>query len=322
MKGLFLLVSIVVLAASCDNAKPITEVIEDSFDKIDLDSPENIELGRKLFFDSRLSIDKKTSCSSCHLPEFAFSDRMQFSEGVNGHFSSRNSPSILNSKFLERLMFDAEIKTLEEQALVPIQDTNELGMVMSDLIQRLISIPEYQNAAQSIYNRDFDAYVLTRSLAAYQRSLLSMNSRFDKAERGELARSAEEERGWKLFSEDLYCTKCHPAPYFTTFKADNNGLLDDYTLDEGRFRIDFDSSEIGFFKIPSLRNVELTYPYMHDGSLKSLGDVLSHYASGGSGHPNKSEHILPFNLSKQDGVDLKAFLYSITDTSYLLNASK
>lgn len=303
---------------SCELSDPNIENIADNeIVDVILQSDENIELGRKLFFDTRLSLDGTVSCASCHLPEYAFTDQKEFSRGVNGHQSSRNSPSLLNSIFLKRLMFDAEVQTLEEQALVPLQDTNEMGMIMSDLIDRLIQIPDYANAAQSIYGRDFDAFVLTRSLAAYQRSLISLNSRFDQAERGEINRTTEEERGWKLFSEELYCTKCHPAPYFTTFVAENNGLYSNYNLDEGRFRINFDSTEIGYFKIPSLRNIELTFPYMHDGSFKSLDEVLTHYAAGGNDHVNKSEIIQPFRLSRQNRVDIKSFLVSLTDTTYI-----
>ncbi len=310
---------ILVSLNSCDFNGAKTTIPPDILTlEVNLNSPENIELGRQLFFDTRLSVDETISCSSCHKPEYAFTDQQQFSDGVAAHQSFRNSPSLLNSIFLTRLMFDAEIQTLEEQVLVPLQDTNEMGMIMSDLIDRLVQLPVYANAAQSIYGRKFDAFVLTRSLAAYERSLISMNSRFDQAERGETDRTIEEERGWKLFSKELHCTKCHPAPYFTTFNAENNGLYDNYGNDKGRFRINFDSTEIGFFKIPSLRNIELTFPYMHDGSINSLDDVLSHYALGGSHHVNKNSLIEPFRITQQDRVDLYLFLMSLTDTTYLM----
>jgi cytochrome c peroxidase len=214
-------------------------------------------------------------------------------------------------------MFDAEIPTLEMQALVPIQDTNEMGMLIPDLIKRLEAIDEYQSAARKIFNRGIDSYVITRALAAFQRSLVSDNSRFDQAQRGEIERSDAEQRGWELFSDELYCTKCHTAPHFTTFIAAHNGIYSEGDSDKGRFRIDFDSTEIGLFKIPSLRNIELTAPYMHDGSAKSLDEVLDHYESGGSRHINQSKVIQPFKLSKRDRSDLLIFLNTLTDTTYM-----
>jgi cytochrome c peroxidase len=180
--------------------------------------------------------------------------------------------------------------------------------------------PDYQKAAKEIYGRDFDAWVLTRSISAYERSLVSMNSRFDQYQKGNKnAINATEKAGWKLFSETLYCTKCHPAPNFTTYVAENNGLYASYEgkSDQGRFRIHHDSLDIGKFKVPSLRNLPLTYPYMHDGSLESIDAVLDHYVKGGNGHPLQHKAIVPFTLSPQERKQLKAFFNSLVDVSYL-----
>lgn len=282
-------------------------------------SDEKVALGRKLFFDKRLSKDESISCSSCHIPEFAFTDRKKVSEGVNGGLTERNAPSLLNSGYLQTVMFDAHLKTLELQVIVPIQEHVEMDMNMIDLINRLKNIPEYQAAAKMIFNRDFDAYVLTRSIAAFERSLISNQSRFDAFYSGvnSHALSQDEKEGWKLFSEKLYCTKCHPAPYFTNFVAENNGLYEDFKTDKGRFRIFNDSSDIGKFKVPSLRNIELTYPYMHDGSLTSIESIIMHYSKGGNNHVNKNPLIQPFEISVKETAQLKAFLFSLTDTSYM-----
>ncbi|MEN9303279.1 MAG: hypothetical protein RL264_1708 [Bacteroidota bacterium] len=279
---------------------------------------EKVELGKQLFFDKRLSVDGSVACANCHRPEFAFTDRLPVSKGVKGQLSTRNSPSILNSGFLKTVMFDAHLKTLELQVIVPIQEPVEMGHNMKVLIPELRKIPAYQSAAKRIFNRDFDAYVLTRSIAAYERSLVSMNSRFDQYQRGKMnAISKLEKKGWQLFSEKLYCTQCHPAPYFTTFVAENNGLYQEYGEDKGRFRIAMDSNDIGKFKVPSLRNITLTYPYMHDGKTATLNDVLDHYSKGGVGHFNQSKFIQPFHLSTQERKALLAFFGSLTDTSYL-----
>ena len=287
------------------------------------DNPQNAEkiaLGRKLFFDKRLSLDGSISCASCHDPQKAFSDQRSKSIGINGQLSERNAPSILNAAFLKTAMFDAHLATLELQAIVPIQEPVEMGHNMKILIKQLRQIPEYQAAAQAIFGRDFDAWVLTRSLAAFERSLLSMNAPFDQYMAGnKKAMNKEQLAGWRIFSDELYCTKCHPAPYFTTYEAANNGLYASYEgkTDQGRFRIHHDSLDIGKFKIPSLRNLPLTYPYMHDGSINSMEAALEHYQKGGAGHPLQDPRILSFELSPKEKAQLLAFFNALVDTSYL-----
>lgn len=288
-----------------------------------IDNPQSmakIALGRQLFFDKRLSLDETIACASCHDPQKAFTDQLPKSKGINGQLSERNAPSILNAAFLKTAMFDAHLASLELQAIVPIQEPVEMGHNMKLLIQKLRKIPEYQAAAQSIFNRDFDAYVLTRSIAAFERSLLSMNAPFDRYLAGEKkALTADQKAGWKIFSEKLYCTQCHPAPYFTTYVAANNGLYASYEgkSDQGRFRIHHDSTDIGKFKIPSLRNIPLTYPYMHDGSYQSLEQVLAHYQKGAAKNPLQDARITSFTLSPTEKKQLLAFFDALIDTSYL-----
>jgi cytochrome c peroxidase len=281
---------------------------------------EKAALGKLLFFDKRLSKDGTVACANCHNPNKAFTDQLTVSQGIFGQFTERNSPSILNSGFLKTVMFDAHLQTLELQVIVPIQEKTEMGHNMKELIPQLRAIPEYQDAAKKIFNRDFDAYVLTRSISAFERTLVSMNSRYDQFTTGKKnALTKSEQAGLKLFSEKLYCTKCHPAPYFTNFEAENNGLYKDYSKisDKGRFRIHLDSNDIGKFKVPSLRNIELTFPYMHDGSLKSLDDVITHYSNGGKRHSLQNKKIMEFSLTLREKEQLIDFLKSLTDTSYL-----
>lgn len=277
-----------------------------------------IALGKELFFDTRLSLDNTISCASCHKPGFAFTDGLKTSTGINGQKTDRNSPSLLNSGFLKTVMFDAHLKTLELQAIVPIQEPVEMGHNMKVLIPQLRAIPEYQEAAKRIFNRDFDAWVLTRSLAAFERSLISLSAPFDHYMKGdEGALNANEKAGWKLFSEKLYCTKCHVPPYFTNHEARNNGLYKNYGADKGRFRIHLDSADIGSFKVPSLRNIELTDPYMHNGSMETLEEVIAHYTNGGAGHYLQDKSIVPFELTPKEKKQLIAFLKSLTDLSFL-----
>jgi len=277
-----------------------------------------IALGKKLFFDTRLSLDNTISCASCHKPGFAFTDGLKTSTGINDQKTDRNSPSILNSGFLKTVMFDAHLKTLELQAIVPIQEPVEMGHNMTVLIPQLRAVPEYQEAAKRIFNRDFDAWVLSRSLAAFERSLISMSAPFDHYMKGdEDALNANEKAGWKLFSEKLYCTKCHAPPHFTNHEARNNGLYKEYGADKGRFRIHLDSADIGSFKVPSLRNIEITDPYMHDGSLETLEEVIAHYSGGGAGHYLQDASIVPFELTAKEKKQLIAFLKSLTDLSFM-----
>ena len=283
-------------------------------------SKEKVELGRMLFFDTRLSNNNSVSCATCHNPSLAFTDRLKKSIGVNNQITQRNSPSLLNSAFLKTVMFDAHIPTLEMQVIVPIQEHTEMNMNMKELIPKLKSIPEYQRLAKKVFNRDFDAWVLTRSISAFERTLISMNSRYDQFINGnQNALSKKEKKGLELFSKKLYCASCHTPPYFTTHEAASNGLLKKYNDDKGRFRIHNDSSDIGKFKIPTLRNIELTYPYMHDGSYDNLENIIDHYAKGGSQHKNQDSIIKPFEINTKEKEHLIAFLKSLTDTSYMAN---
>ena len=277
-----------------------------------------IELGRQLFFDKRLSINNTVSCASCHNPKFAMTDRLPLSKGVYGRTAFRNASSILNSAYSKTLMFDAHVPSLEMQAIVPLQDHAEMGHNLKYLIPKLKGIKAYQSAAREIFNRDFDAFVLTRSLAAFERTLFSFDSKFDRYSKGnENALSSIEKKGWQLFSKKFNCVSCHAPPFFTTYEAANNGLYYSYEKDEGRFRIHNDSSDIGKFKVPSLRNIELTFPYMHDGSMKTIDEVLNHYSEGGKHPKNQDGRIKSFSLSSSDRYALKSFLSTLTDTSFL-----
>lgn len=277
-----------------------------------------IAFGKKLFFDKRLSGNNELSCASCHHPDKAFTDGLPKSHGVNGETAMRNAPSLLNSSYFKSYMYDGEVKTLEEQVLVPIQDHLEMGSSMREVLRKLSKDPEYKRLAKSIFNRELDAYVITRAISTYERSLVSRNSKFDRFREGDKqALNANELAGWRLFSEKLYCTKCHSGPDFTNYSVVSNGLYTDYGADPGRFRINGLEKERGAFKVPGLRNVSLTAPYMHDGSIRTLKEVIIHYSKGGAAFPNKSPIIKPFHLTNLEINQLECFFKTLVDTSFV-----
>ena len=307
----------VVLSCKSEGGKfefnPLGEVIHPS---TNLYSSEKAELGKNLFFDKRLSFNNEISCATCHIPENEFTDSKALAIGVEGRIAFRNTPSLWNVGFSKTFMYDGEIKTLEEQVLVPILDHNEMGGTMKEVVNKLKSDPKYQQASNKIFNRDIDAYVITRSIACYERTLIKSNSKFDQFYfDNKKSLNASQKRGWILFKDKLNCVKCHPAPFFTDFKMHNNGRTHIVTEDKGRFRVTSDSSDIGFFKTPSLRNTAITAPYMHDGSLVKLNDVVDYYMKGGDDGLNKELEIKPFRLNLTQKNDLINFIKSLNNSN-------
>ena len=272
-----------------------------------------VMLGEKLFFDRSLSADNSISCGSCHLPEIAFADDTQFSTGVQGRTGLRNSPSLFNLAWATSFMRDGGVPTLELQVLAPIEDHNEMDFDILLIAERLKENKHYQDMSMRAYGRDLDAYVIMRAIAAYERTLISGNSKYDLSLQNKASLTTEETRGKDLFSSDsLACSSCHSGFLFSNNSFENNGLYSNYA-DSGRARITMHASDAGKFRVPSLRNVDLTAPYMHDGSLASLEEVIDHYMAGGSSHPNKSPSVHGFSLSGQDKNSLILFLKTLTE---------
>lgn len=276
------------------------------------------ELGKKLFYDPILSIDSTISCGSCHATQLAFADDLAFSPGVENRPGTRNAPSLGNVAYHPYLLREGSNATLEMQILVPIQEHNELAHNIVDIALQLQEIPEYVAMSQAAYGRDPEPYVITRSIATFERTLITGNSSYDLYVNTscENAFSEEEIRGMELFlSDKTNCADCHGGFNFTEYAFENNGLYIEYS-DPGRFRFTGDSTDLARFKVPSLRNAGLTAPYMHDGSLPSLEAVVEHYNAGGAGHRNQSPLVRPLALSEQEKADLVAFLRSLTDWDF------
>lgn len=292
------------------------------FPKLDLDTGQvptakRIALGKRLFFDPILSRDNSISCSSCHLPEKAFTDGRKVAKGIESRQHKRNSPTLFNVAWQPYLFMDGGNPSLESQVIGPIEDHREMDLPFTEAMAKVAARADYQAQFQEAFASDVNPYTLSRALAIYERALVSANSAFDRYEYGSesSALSAAQIRGLELFrSDQLKCAQCHQLPLSTNFKFENNGLKKVYQ-DSGRARVTNDlENDEGKFKVASLRNIELTAPYMHDGSLEDLDAVIEHYASGGEGHRLQSPLVAGFNISAQQKADLIAFLRALTDT--------
>lgn len=279
------------------------------------------DLGKRLFYDTAMSLDSSISCASCHNAALAFSDDVSLSLGIDQRLGTRNSPTLANVAYHPYFTREGGVPTLEMQVLVPIQEHNEFDFNIVLIAERLKGDSTYVVMAEEAYNREMDAFVITRAISCFERSLLSGYSPFDQYQYydKEMALSANERNGMALFfSERTNCSSCHSDFNFTNYAFENNGLYDEY-VDQGRFRLTGLESDIALFKVPTLRNIDITAPYMHDGSFQSLEEVVDHYQSGGKNHPHKSELIQPLDLSEAEKADLIAFLRSLTDETFANN---
>ena len=282
-------------------------------------SPEKIELGRKLFYDVRLSVDNTIACASCHQQKFAFSNGGQrVSTGIRGQKGTRNAPGLGNVGYRKSFFWEGGAKSLELQAIGPITAHDEMGMEPEDLVRKLASIPEYANAFKTAFKDGVTMLNITRALASFERTLISNSSPFDAYRAGnETAMNPAAVRGMELFfGEKGDCFHCHGGFNFTDEDLHNTGVHLKYA-DPGLARISKNPDDVGKFKTPGLRNIALTAPYMHDGSMKSLQAVLEHYNKGGQAHPNADVLMRPLELTKQEINDLIMFLNALTDKKFI-----
>ncbi len=274
-------------------------------------TPERVRLGKMLFFSKELSRTRTLSCASCHNPSQAFTDGRATSIGVDQRIGTRNAPSLANVGYQPYFMREGGVPTLEMQVLVPVQEHDEFDMNMLDVVARLEKDSLVQTLSRSAYQRDVDAYVITRAIACFERTLVSGRSRADQNRL-----TAEEERGRTIFlSNRTQCYTCHGGNLYTTHAFANNGALANYT-DVGRFRVTNNEADRYMFKVPSLRNVGVTAPYMHNGSIATLREVIDRYNRGGMGHPATDASIVPLGLRDDECAALEAFLRSLTDDSF------
>jgi len=241
-------------------------------------TPAKVELGKQLFFDPRLSGDNKTSCATCHLPDQAFGDGLSRSKGTGGKELSRNSPTLLNAGFHSALFWDGRAASLEEQALGPIESPDEMNQDLDELKKELIAVPGYSRQFQEVFGQPVNKQGIAKALAAFQRSLVSRNSPLDRylaGDKGALSLRAIE--GLVLFRGDAGCIRCHNGPLLSDGKFYRLGVG---RADEGRGAVTKRNDDLYKFRTPSLRDVAATGPYMHDGSLATLYEVVQFYYRG------------------------------------------
>ena len=333
--------------------------VEMTREKIPADNPqtpEKISLGQRLFLDPRLSVDGTISCSTCHDPKLAFTDRRPTSFGVKGRVGQRNAPTVLNALYNKTQFWDGRVNTLEEQAALPIVNAVEMGQPNLDAaVAQIAAVEEYQQAFRVVFGRSPNGPDLLRAIASYERTQLSFDSPFDHFIAGEKnAIDDSAKRGWELFNNQARCNKCHALTETTrdvTNLIDNDfhnigiGIIrhnvialarqaeqliktgDTAAIDRaaiqsdmsalGRFLITKQEKDIASFKTPNIRNVLVTGPYFHDGSQETLWDVIDHYNKGdGLQNPYLDGDIQPLALTESDIDDLVAFMASLTSANY------
>ncbi|MBO9204523.1 MULTISPECIES: cytochrome-c peroxidase [Niastella] len=283
---------------------------------------EGFLLGRKLFFDPRLSIDSTISCGSCHQQFAAFSTfEHNLSHGVNSSLTTRNAPALQNLAWQSDFMWDGGIAHLDLQPLMPFTAPNEMGETVAGVIHKLQQDADYPKMFRAAFGSPLiNTQRLTKALSQYMLMLVSSNSKYDQVMRGEATFQLAEQLGYDIFKQK--CSSCHKEPFFTDLSYRNTGLPVDETLnDYGRMTITGNPKDSLKFKVPSLRNVMLTFPYGHDGRFFSLLNVFDHYRRDmavASTTDSLLQHKLP--LSNYEIGQLTAFLQTLTDSSFLKNS--
>jgi len=278
-------------------------------------SEERAALGRRLFFDPVLSVDRSVSCASCHRPDHGFADTRSKSVGVRGRTTLRNAPTLLNRAFGRHFMWDGRFSTLEDQVLQPIENELEMGLALDRAVERLRADPEYATAFEAAFPGGVSRDNLGRALATFVRGLLLGDSPVDRFRmRGDHASLTTLQRtGLWVYESKGRCWKCHFGPNFTDEGFHNTGvgaLLGEPVPE--RFEVTGDESDRGRFKTPTLRGLAFTAPYMHDGSLQTLEDVVAFYRIGGGANAHLDERLQPADLTDREAEALVAFLEALS----------
>jgi cytochrome c peroxidase len=274
-----------------------------------------VELGKKLYFDPRLSADGAISCASCHMPERGFADDAPFSDGVKGQLGDRNSPTVLNRLYSKAQFWDGRAASLEEQALGPVQNPVEMASPLPLMVAGLTKIAAYKPDFQKAFgSEEITADRVAKAIASFERTVLSGDSAFDRFQAGDTsAISDSAKRGFAVFMSKGNCAQCHPLPNFTDEGYHNLGVgMDKPNPDLGRYKVTKIEKDRGAFKTPTLRDLVNTEPYLHDGSEETIEAVVALVDRGGARNPNLDPKMKPLRLTKREQADLIEFLKSLT----------
>ncbi len=269
-----------------------------------------IALGKQLYFDPRLSADNSVSCASCHDPQKGWSNGEATAAGIDGQRGGRSSPTVLNTAYQQFQFWDGRAGSLEEQALGPIANPIEMNLPIEQAVARLAAIEGYARQFQTVFGEPVNAENLGKAIAAFERTVIAGNSPYDRFKAGDTgALSEQAEAGRKLFFGKANCSSCHAGANFTDNGFHNLGVgIHGDAPDLGRHAISNLGGDRGAFKTPSLRDIARTAPYMHDGSLATLEDVVAYYNVGATANDHLDEEIFALNLNDQQLAALVAFL--------------
>jgi cytochrome c peroxidase len=282
-------------------------------------SPAKAELGRLLYFDTRLSADGTISCSSCHKPEFAFTDGAATSTGIRGQKGNRSAPTIINRAYSMGQFWDGRAATLEDQAKGPMANPIEMGHSTDGIVAALKAIPGYRVRFKQVFGtEDITIDHVAKAITTFERTILSGNSPYDRFRAGQKnAMTASQQRGMSVFADKAKCDQCHEGISFTNGSFNNLGVgTDTPNPDPGYSAVTHKEEDWGKFKTPTLREIARTAPYMHDGSLATLEDVVQFYDDGGKPNRNKDERMKALHLSAQEKADLVDFLKALSGTGW------
>ena len=273
-----------------------------------------VRLGQQLYFDTRLSADATISCATCHDPRAGWANPHPTDTGIKGQVGGRNSGTVINSAYMRFQFWDGRAGSLEEQALGPIHNPIEMGETLENVISKLNGIPGYKQQFNEVFGTDVTTDGIAKAIASFERSIISGPSPFDGYVTGDRsAMSAAAVRGLKLFRGKAHCTPCHSGPAFSDQSFHNLGVgMNKENPDLGRHAVTKKDADRGRFKTPTLRNIALTPPYLHDGSERTLMDVVNFYDRGGVANAHLDPLMLPLHLTAREKQDLVAFLEALT----------
>jgi cytochrome c peroxidase len=284
-------------------------------------TPQKADLGKLLYFDKRLSSDGTVSCASCHAPAKAFTDWSPFATGIGGQQGGRSAPTVINRAYSTLQFWDGRSPSLEDQAKGPLANPIEMtvdkqgDLAHKHVVSRVKAVPGYVERFRKVFGPgEFNIDHVAQAIATFERSVLSGNSPYDRYQAGDQkAMTPEQIRGMEVFFKKAACDSCHLGFNFTDSSFENIGIgMDKPNPDLGRFLVTHKEEDKGAFKTPTLREVEHTYPYMHDGSLKTLEEVVEHYDKGGIKNPRLNQRIKPLHLTEQEKRDLVAFMKALS----------